>query len=89
MAFLEPLDFGAGKRLAGELGERRAAPEVECLPQGCGRCPWRADQRVGAYSRQPFEPTEVKSLLVDLEHITGVAPLQQQGAATRMAHPDR
>src|SRR5205814_7358323 len=34
---LEALDRGAGERLVGEVGERRAAPEAERLPQELGR----------------------------------------------------
>ena len=52
MKLLQPADLALRPRLVGELGERRAAPELERLPQplGCGR-------RLGS-SRLGHEPLE-------------------------------
>jgi hypothetical protein len=81
---LELGDLLLGEGLEGELRERWAAPQAECLPQQRRRTRRIRGGDLPCLLDQPFEPPGVQLLRVHLEHIAGLAgddQLTLQGSA--------
>ena len=85
--FLEPFPLGLGERLGGEVGERRAVPEPERLPeQARGRVGVTGSQLPPGAADQRFEALQVELAWLDDEPVAGSARLDSAGAE-RLAEP--
>ena len=68
--FFEPHRLGPGERGIGYLGQRRAAPQPEGLPQHAGRLGvLTGGGQLPSPRAQRFEPERVDGLVVDPQHV--------------------
>ena len=81
---LEPGALGGGKGLVRELGQRRAAPELERLAERRGRGGGvTVGERRASLREEPLEAQRVDLAGVDLEHVAGRTSRQRGRAPGR------
>src|SRR3954470_4483289 len=80
-ALLQAQDLGLGERLEREIGQRRAAPQVERGPEALGRLLGRG--RAGA-SNQTVEVVEIALVTADVQEVGAAMRLEPPVAAQRL-----
>ncbi len=81
---LEPVDLALGERLRLEVGERRAAPQPECLTQESRLL---VGLRRPGFPDEPLETGQVELIRVELEHVAA-RPRQQQPGTEELPQLD-
>ena len=78
---LELRRFGLVHRLAGEIGERVARPEIERAAEILGRvCSSSGGKSSRCRLDEPLEPAEVELLRLELQPVAGAVPLDALGS---------